>query len=458
MNSPKNAEVIIVGAGLAGSEAAWQLARQNYRVRLYEMRPNKKSPAHQTGKFAELVCSNSLRGADLKNAVGLLKEEMRLLDSLIMEAADRHTIPGGGALVVDREGFSEYITEVIQQHPCIEVIREEFLEIPAGGTRPLLMTTGPLTSSALAEQIAKLTQSSYLYFYDSIAPIVEADSVDASIVFRASRYDKGEADYLNCPMTREEYHAFIDAMLNAEKVATKEFDKPQFFEGCLPVEVMAERGRDTLAFGPMKPVGLVDPRTGKRPYAVVQLRQDNLHATLYNMVGFQTRMKYPDQKRVFSMIPGLAKAEFVRLGSMHRNTFINSPMLLNSELELKSHPGIFMAGQMIGVEGYVESAAMGLFAGLAIAQRLQNRKIKVPPPSTALGALIRHVTQASAKDFQPMNVNYGLFEIPENLRHKEKRLDLAQGALEAMGGWGRETSFGNFNHDAKMPKYGTPYR
>ncbi|MDL1873260.1 methylenetetrahydrofolate--tRNA-(uracil(54)-C(5))-methyltransferase (FADH(2)-oxidizing) TrmFO, partial [Deltaproteobacteria bacterium PRO3] len=349
MSNPFSSEVTVVGAGLAGSEAAWQLVGRGHRVRLVEMRPAKKSEAHKTGDFAELVCSNSLRGADLKNAVGLLKEEMRRLGSLVMRSADCNAVPGGGALVVDREGFSKFITEAIRGHPLIELVNEEVTELDAAPGSPLLIATGPLTSPALAEQIARLTGSEYLYFYDSIAPIVEAESINLDIAFRASRYDKGEADYLNCPMNREEYEAFVAALVAAEKVPTKDFEQPKFFEGCLPVEVMAERGRDTLAFGPMKPVGLIDPRTGRRPHAVVQLRQDDLHATLYNMVGFQTRMKYPEQQRVFRMIPGLERAEFVRLGSMHRNTFIHSPRLLNPRLELKSHPGIYFAGQMIGV-------------------------------------------------------------------------------------------------------------
>lgn len=389
-----------------------------------------------------MVCSNSLRGADLKNAVGLLKEEMRRLGSLVMRSADCNAVPGGGALVVDREGFSKFITEAIRGHPLIELVNEEVTELDAAPGSPLLIATGPLTSPALAEQIARLTGSEYLYFYDSIAPIVEAESINLDIAFRASRYDKGEADYLNCPMNREEYEAFVAALVAAEKVPTKDFEQPKFFEGCLPVEVMAERGRDTLAFGPMKPVGLIDPRTGRRPHAVVQLRQDDLHATLYNMVGFQTRMKYPEQQRVFRMIPGLERAEFVRLGSMHRNTFIHSPRLLNPRLELKSHPGIYFAGQMIGVEGYVESAAMGLYSGLVLAERLAGRELPVPPPDTALGALVRHISEASEGDFQPMNVNFGLMEIPPAYRRKEKRLDLARHALDRLENWARRAGIG----------------
>jgi len=425
--------VNIIGGGLAGCEAAWQLATRGLRVRLWEMRPKTTTPAHRTDNLSELVCSNSLRGADLKNAVGLLKEEMRRLDSLILKAADRNSIPGGGALVVDRDGFSRFVSEAIGEHPLINVQREEIASLKSfldrAQERPLLIATGPLTSPALSAELARLTDSEYLYFYDSIAPIVDAASVDEQIVFRASRYDKGEADYLNCPMNQEEYDEFIEALLVAEKVATKDFEKPKFFEGCLPIEVMAERGRKTLAFGPMKPVGLLDPRTGKRPYAVVQLRQDNLHASLYNMVGFQTRMKYPDQLKVFRKIPGLNNAEFARLGSMHRNTFINSPRLLNERLELKKYPGVYLAGQMIGVEGYVESAAMGLYAGISLSRRLFKEAMPSPSASTALGSLVRHVTQASTQDFQPMNVNFGLFDIPEALRRKERREELAERSL-----------------------------
>ena len=431
-----NPDVIIIGAGLAGSEAAWQLAERGFLVRLYEMRPQRRSEAHHGEKFAELVCSNSLRGADLKNAVGLLKEEMRILGSLIMSAADQNAVPGGGALVVDREGFSQFVTEKLISHSRIEVRREEVttLEAMPQGL-PTLLATGPLTSAAMAETLKSLTGSEQLYFYDSIAPIVDAESIDFDVVFRASRYDKGEADYLNCPMNREEYEAFVAELVKADKVPTKDFEKPKFFEGCLPIEVMAERGRDTLAFGPMKPVGLFDPRSGQRPHAVVQLRQDDLHGGLYNIVGFQTRMKYPEQLRIFRMIPGLAKAEFVRLGSMHRNTFLNSPLLLSDRLEMKSRSGLYLAGQMIGVEGYVESAAMGLYAGFSLTARLEGQALKPPSAATALGALIRHVTQASPDNFQPMNVNFGLFEAPRALLRKDRREELAQFALAEIRQW-----------------------
>jgi methylenetetrahydrofolate--tRNA-(uracil-5-)-methyltransferase len=425
-------DVTIVGGGLAGCEAAWQLAQRGVGVRLYEMRPGQRTPAHQSDRLAELVCSNSLRAADRQNAVGLLKEEMRVLDSLILRAADRHAIPGGGALVVDREGFSLEITRAISSHPRIQIARKEIdgLDGILGASQsPVLIATGPLTSPALAEEIARRTGADSLYFYDSIAPIVEAGSIDPAVVFRASRYDKGEAAYLNCPMTREEYEGFIDALLAAEKAELAEFDRPLFFEACLPVEVMAERGRHTLAFGPMKPVGLIDPRTGRRPFAVVQLRQDDLHASLYNMVGFQTRMKYPEQTRVFRMIPGLENARFARLGSMHRNTFLNAPRLLDDQLCLKVDPRLHFAGQMIGVEGYVESAAMGLYAGLVLSQKIVGEKTRPPDPTTALGALIRHLTQASPRDFQPMNVNFGLFVLPPGLKRKDRREALADAAL-----------------------------
>lgn len=441
MSRSSSVQINIIGAGLAGSEAAWQLAERGYRVRLHEMRPAKKSEAHQGGDFAELVCSNSLRGADLKNAVGLLKEEMRRLGSLTMRSADQNAIPGGGALVVAREDFAKFITRALREHPNVEVCEGEVTQLEPLG-RPILLATGPLTSAALAEEISRLTGSDSLYFYDSIAPIIELDSIDLDICFRASRYGKGEADYLNCPMNREEYEAFVAALVTAEKVPTKDFEKPKFFEACLPIEVMAERGRDTLAFGPMKPVGLIDPRTGKRPHAVVQLRQDDLHATLYNMVGFQTRMKYPEQQRVFRMIPGLQKAEFARLGSMHRNTFINSPRLLNAHLELKAHPGIYLAGQMIGVEGYVESAAMGLYAGLVLAERLGGAELSPPPACTAIGALVRHVSEAPESDFQPMNVNFGLMEIPQFHRRKERRQELAEYALEELARWQKQNLSG----------------
>ncbi len=450
--------VDLIGGGLAGSEAAWQLARRGHRVRLFEMRPVKNTPAHQSDKLAELVCSNSFRGADLKNAVGLLKEEMRLLDSLILRAADRHRIPGGGALVMDREGFSQEVTTAILNEPNIEVVRQEvsslepWLKNHKDIEKPLLIATGPLTSDSLAQELAALTGQDSLYFYDSIAPIVAADSIDRTKVFRASRYDKGTPDYLNCPLNREEYEALVAALQQAEKMPTKDFEAPKYFEACLPIEVLAERGVRSLSFGPMKPVGLIDPNTGRRPYAVVQLRQDDLHASLYNLVGFQTRMKYPDQVRIFRTIPGLENAEFVRLGSMHRNTFINAPKVLTPDLELKDHPGIFLAGQMIGVEGYVESAAMGLYAGLVISQRLRAKNLQPPPANTALGALVRHLTAASTRGFQPMNVNFGLFELPMGMQRKEQRGMVSELALECMKNFAEENSLGTVHVEDHFPQ------
>ncbi|MBQ5746217.1 MAG: methylenetetrahydrofolate--tRNA-(uracil(54)-C(5))-methyltransferase (FADH(2)-oxidizing) TrmFO, partial [Selenomonadales bacterium] len=355
-------KVVVIGAGLAGSEAAWQLANQGVQVTLYEMRPKQKSPAHHTDHFAELVCSNSLRGAGLENAVGLLKEEMRRLGSLIMEAADACAVPAGGALAVDREAFGQYITNKVKTHPNIEVIENtEITELKFDEIT--IVATGPLTSGKLAEEIASLTGENYCYFYDAAAPIVTGESLDWNKVYRASRYGKGDADYVNCPFNEEEYKAFWEALTTAEEAPTKDFEKQIFFEGCMPIEVMAKRGIDTMRYGPMKPVGLDHPETGAKAYAVVQLRQDNAAATLYNIVGFQTHLKWPEQQRVFRMIPGLENAEFVRLGVMHRNTYIHSPKVLCETLQLKGRPRLFFAGQITGVEGYVESAASGLMAG-----------------------------------------------------------------------------------------------
>ncbi len=425
--------VIVVGGGLAGSEAAWQLARRGIPVLLYEMRPQRQTEAHRTDRLAELVCSNSFRSASLDAAVGLLKEEMRRLGSLVLAAADRTSVPAGAALAVDRDLFAEAVTRAIAECPEITVVREELRDIPEG---LCLIATGPLTSPALSYALQELLGQKYLYFYDAIAPIVTADSIDRSVVFAASRYGKGGEDYLNCPMTRDEYYAFVDALLAAEKVPVRDFERCIYFEGCMPIEEMARRGRDTLAFGPMRPVGLIDPRTGERPYAVVQLRQDNAAATLYNMVGFQTKMTYPEQRRVFRMIPGLEKAEFVRLGSLHRNTFINSPRVLDPTLSLRRRPRTFIAGQLIGVEGYVESAATGLLAGLNIARMLAGEPCVVPPATTALGALLAYVTDPRRKDFQPMNANYGLFPpLPGRERGREKRERLARRALHDLEEW-----------------------
>ncbi len=427
------AKVIIIGAGLAGSEAAWQIAQRGIDVDLYEMRPKVSTPAHHTENFAELVCSNSLRGAGLENAVGLLKEEMRQMDSLIMEAADANRVPAGGALAVDREGFSKYITEKIINHPRINIINEEVKQIIETDS-PMIIASGPLTSDLLSKEIAKLTGQEYLYFYDAAAPIVVYESLNMDRAYKASRYGKGDADYINCPMNKEEYELFWNELVNAERTATKDFEKAIFFEGCMPVEEMASRGIDTLRYGPLKPVGLEHPVTGEKPYAVVQLRQDNYAASLYNIVGFQTHLKWPEQKRVFGLIPGLDTAEFVRYGVMHRNTFINSPMVLSPTLQLKSNAKIFFAGQMTGVEGYIESASGGLIAGINAARLVEEKDPVVFPEDTAHGALCHYITQAESKKFQPMNVNFGLLPpLGERIRDKkEKNRTIAMRALASL--------------------------
>ncbi|AWB44286.1 methylenetetrahydrofolate--tRNA-(uracil(54)-C(5))-methyltransferase (FADH(2)-oxidizing) TrmFO [Paenibacillus sp. CAA11] len=424
--------VTVIGAGLAGSEAAWQIAKRGVPVTLYEMRPVVKTPAHHTDKFAELVCSNSLRANGLTNAVGVLKEEMRMLDSLVIGAADRNAVPAGGALAVDRDGFSGEITSTLHDHPLITVVNEEIQEIPSEGI--VVIATGPLTSPALSEQIKRLTGEEYFYFYDAAAPIVEKDSIDMNKVYLASRYDKGEAAYLNCPMTEEEFNAFYDALITAEVAQIKEFEKEIYFEGCMPIEVMMKRGKQTALFGPMKPVGLPNPHTGTLPHAVVQLRQDNAAGTLYNLVGFQTHLKWGEQKRVFSMIPGLENAEFVRYGVMHRNTFINSPKLLQPTYQLKTRPTLFFAGQMTGVEGYVESAASGLIAGINAAKAAQSQEGIVFPEDTTLGSMARYITTADFKHFQPMNANFGLLpKLEQRIRQKkEKNEALAHRALDSL--------------------------
>ena len=423
--------VNVIGAGLAGSEAAWQIAKRGVKVRLYEMRPVKTTPAHHTDKFAELVCSNLLRANTLTNAVGVIKEEMRMLDSVIMAAADKCAVPAGGALAVDRHEFAGYVTEAVKNHPLVEVIHEEVTEIPEGIT---VIATGPLTSEALAMKIKELTGEEYLYFYDAAAPILEKDSINMDKVYLKSRYDKGEAAYLNCPMTKEEFNAFREALITAECAPLKEFEKEKYFEGCMPIEVMAARGEKTMTFGPMKPVGLEDPKTGKRPYAVVQLRQDDAAGTLYNIVGFQTHLKWGEQKRVFSMIPGLENLEIVRYGVMHRNTFINSPKVLNKTYQLRSNPNIFFAGQMTGVEGYVESAGSGLIAGINAARLAKGEELLYFPIETALGSMARYITEADSKNFQPMNVNFGLFpDIGERIKSKAERAERhASRALETI--------------------------
>lgn len=411
--------LIIIGAGLAGSEAAWQAARRGVPVRLYEMRPAKNTPAHQTGYFAELVCSNSLRARALENAVGLLKEEMRRLDSMIMQCADRHSVPAGGALAVDREGFAREVTVRLQEHPLITVCREEYTDIMGGA---VLVASGPLTSDGLAERIREYMGHEYLYFHDAVAPIVSQESINMDKVFWSSRYGKGDDDYLNCPMNESQYAAFQQALATAQRAPRKDFDKEINFEGCMPIEMLARRGRDTMRFGPLKPVGLVDPCTGLRPFAVVQLRRDNAAGTLLNIVGFQTHLQWNEQKRVFSMIPGLEQAEFVRYGVMHRNTYINSPVLLKPTYQCKLKEDLFFAGQLTGVEGYVESAASGLVAGINAAMLLEGREPLVWPTQTAHGALAHYITGADARHFQPMNITFGLFPpLQEKIRDKKSR-------------------------------------
>jgi methylenetetrahydrofolate--tRNA-(uracil-5-)-methyltransferase len=401
----------IVGGGLAGSEAAWQAAERGVDVVLYEMRPARSTPAHLSDRLAELICSNSLGGDRLHTAPGLLKAELRRLGSLILASADETAIPAGGALGVDREQFAERVTQRITAHPRIEVRREEVRRVPDG---PTIIASGPLTSDALAADLARLTGEDYLYFYDAVAPIVAADSIDYSIAFRASRYGRDSSDaggdYVNCPMARGEYDAFVEALLGAERIALRQFEQedPKFFEGCLPIEVMAERGRGALAFGPLRPVGLRDPRTGKRPFAVVQLRQDNLAGTLYNLVGFQTNLKWPEQKRVLRMIPGLERAEFMRYGMMHRNTFINAPALLESTMQFRARSDLFFAGQIVGVEGYVGNAATGWLAGVNAARLLMGEPMLTPPPTTMIGALCQYVASADTENFQPMKANFGI--------------------------------------------------
>ena len=409
--------VTVLGAGLAGSECAWQLARRGVRVRLVEMKPNKMTPAHSSPLFAELVCSNSLRSDELSNAVGLLKAEMRKMGSLIMASADQNRVAAGGALAVDREGFSRTITEKLRSHPNVEIIEAEAREIPEG---EVVIATGPLSSDAIAEKIAALCPDSDLHFYDAVAPIVTLESVDMDSAFFASRYDKGTADYVNCPMDKEEYLAFVTELVSAKEAEIHGFDDGGVFEGCMPVEVMARRGVDTLRYGPLKPVGLKDPRTGKENYAVVQLRRDNADGTIFNMVGFQTHLTWGEQKRVFSMIPALRNAEFVRYGVMHRNTYLNSPRLLDRYYRLRSEPRISFAGQMTGVEGYVESAASGMLVGIETAARVLGLPPVDFPQETAIGALGLYISGGSVGDFQPMNINFGIIT-PLDHRVKGKR-------------------------------------
>ncbi len=422
----------IIGGGLAGCEAAWQIVKYGIPVILHEMRPHKSDEAHKTAYFAELVCSNSLRANNIENAVGLLKEEMRRLGSLIIQQADAHQVPAGGALAVDREGFAQSITNMVTSHPLVTVIHEEVTDLNSlDGT--VIVASGPLTSQALSADIQKLLDADYFYFYDAAAPIVTAESLNYDKVYRASRYDKGDADYLNCPFdTKEEYLNFWQALCSAELAPVKDFEKEVFFEACMPIEEMASRGEDTMRFGPLKPVGLVDPRTGKEAYAVVQLRQDNAAASLYNIVGFQTHLKWPEQKRVFGMIPGLENAEFVRYGVMHKNTYMNSPQLLDNKFSLRKNGKFYFAGQMTGVEGYVESAASGLMAGLHAARAaLELPEIEFSN-LTAHGALANYISNSEVKNFQPMNVNFGLIApLGRKIRNKrEKNAMIAQRALE----------------------------
>jgi methylenetetrahydrofolate--tRNA-(uracil-5-)-methyltransferase len=452
----------IIGGGLAGCEAAWQAASLGVRVTIHEMRPVRPTAVHKTDRLAELVCSNSLRGDKLDNAVGLLKEEMRRLGSLVMRAADAHRVPAGAALAVDRERFSQAITDAIGSHPLITVVREEVARIPADATMfPLIVATGPLTSDTLSADVAALVGADHLYFYDAISPIVLAESIDMSKVFRASRWerslrgdtlstespsavacgiDDGQGDYLNCPLTREEYERFYEALIGAESATVHDFDKEKFFEGCLPIEVMAHRGRDTLRFGPMKPVGLVDPRTGRPPYAAVQLRQDNLAGDHFSLVGFQTQIKWGEQARVLKMIPGLENAEFVRFGMVHRNTYINGPTVLRETWQTKTRRDLFFAGQISGVEGYVESAASGLIAGRNAAALVRGEAPRVPPRTTAIGALAFYVSHANPLNYQPTNITFGIIQpLEKPPRGKvDRKLAISDRALRVLDEWIRE--------------------
>ena len=429
-----SSSLTIIGAGLAGSEAAWQAAEAGVSVVLYEMRPQRPTPVHKTGNCAELVCSNSMGSNQDSSAPFLLKQELRNLDSLVIRSGDKNSVPAGKALAVDRDLFSEEITRTLEQHPNITLKHEEVTEIPMEG--PVIIATGPLTSPVFSEKLSQLLGQDYLYFYDALSPIIDAQSIDTDKTFFASRYGKGDADYLNCGMSRDQYEKFIDELLKAEKVSLKEFEKPIYFEGCMPIEVLADRGPQTLAFGPMKPVGLNHPETNERFHAVVQLRKENKEGTAYNLVGFQTKLTYPEQRRIFKMIPGLENAEFFRIGAIHRNTFINAPQLLSWDLSLKSHPNIFFAGQVVGVEGYVESSAMGLVASLSAMCRLKGTAFSSPPAETAIGALLQYVTSKEG-NYQPMNINFGLFSGPEiRIRDKKKRNQhIIHRALEMQERW-----------------------
>ncbi|MDR0978705.1 MAG: methylenetetrahydrofolate--tRNA-(uracil(54)-C(5))-methyltransferase (FADH(2)-oxidizing) TrmFO [Lachnospiraceae bacterium] len=427
-----NRSITVIGAGLAGCEAAYQIAKQGVKVKLYEMKPAKYSPAHSNKNFAEIVCSNSFKSNSITNACGLLKEELRRLDSLLIKCADKTSVPAGQALAVDRDEFSKLVTAEIENNPNIEIIREEFAE-DIHLNEITIIATGPLTSDTLIEKISKLTNNSNLYFYDAAAPIIEKDSIDMNIAFFGDRYGKGDGSYINLPLTKEEYEKFYNELVNAEKVELHEFEKKEIFEGCMPVEVMASRGIDTLCFGPLKPVGFIDPRTGKMPHAIVQLRQDNKEASLYNMVGFQTNLKFGEQKRVFSLLPGLENAEFVKYGVMHRNTYINSPELLDDTYNLKSNKNIFFAGQIAGVEGYVESISSGLVAGINATLLFENKEKRKFSEKTVIGALAKYISSEN-KIFQPMNANFGILpNLEKRIKDKKERYEtLASIALEEL--------------------------
>lgn len=436
-------DLIIIGGGLAGSEAAWQAASRGLRVRLYEMRPIQPTPAHQTAWLAELVCSNSLKSASLETAPGLLKEELRRLNSFVLRMADASRIPAGSALAVDREQFARSVSEAIFSHPSITVVREEMREIPSD--TPAIIATGPLTSEALTEAIRQLSGERDLYFHDAISPIVDAQTIDYSKAFFASRHGEGEAeDYLNCPLTKDDYLAFHAALTQAQVVPFHAFEEPRYFEACLPIEEIARRGLDALAYGPMRPVGLIDPRGHRDLYAVVQLRREDMMGNAFNLVGFQTKMTYPEQKRVLHLIPGLEQAEFLRFGSLHRNTYINAPKLLRDTLQLRSRNHLFFAGQITGVEGYTESIATGLLVGINAVRLLRGRDLLVPPPTTALGAVLRYIVYTTMQPFQPMNINFGLLpELPHRVRGKgERRRQLVQRALAAADRWRDEVGAG----------------
>jgi methylenetetrahydrofolate--tRNA-(uracil-5-)-methyltransferase len=430
--------VRIIGGGLAGAEAAWQLAKRGIAVELFEMRPARRTEAHASANLGELVCSNSLRSDLLSAPAGLLKAEMRQLDSLVIRCAEATRVPAGSALAVDREQFSLVLTRAVENLASVRIVREEVSEIPDDGV--VIVATGPLTSPTLSADLTCRLGEAHLYFYDAISPIVTAESIDMTVAYRAARYGKGGDDYLNLPLTREQYQEFISALVSAQRVPTHSFERFVPFEGCMPIEEMADRGRETLAFGPMRAVGLIDPRTGRRPYAVVQLRQENRERTLYNLVGFQTKMTYPEQRRVFALIPGLAKAEFVRLGSLHRNTFINAPQHLRAALQWRLRDSLFFAGQMTGVEGYIESAATGLLAGINAARLLAGKPLVTPPVTTALGALLAYITDPQRQRFQPMNVNFGLIPpLAAPLRGRAKKEMMARRALADMAAWARES-------------------